>query len=139
MQNESLTISFIERFAAFFIDFIILTLITLAVCFIIVVPIMLGLKPGDDARIVIRLSNIILLANFIAVMFKDIRTGQSIGKKIMKLQVRDSTDTTKLPNKGKLILRNTTLILWFIEVIVLLISKRRIGDIIASTCVVKIQ
>lgn len=64
---------------------------------------------------------------------KDIYMGRSLAKRILKLQVVDIK--TGLPaNALKCFLRNLTIILWPIEVIVALLNnQRRIGDFIAGT------
>lgn len=54
----------------------------------------------------------------------------------MRIAVRDLSNPKQIPGKTKLILRNITLILWPIEIILLLLLKKRIGDMISSTCVV---
>jgi uncharacterized RDD family membrane protein YckC len=65
------------------------------------------------------------------IIIKDIVGGKSIGKRIMKVEVV-STSSSKL-NIGRLMLRNVTFIIWPIEAIVLLSTRKRIGDIIAKT------
>lgn len=64
---------------------------------------------------------------------KDIYMGRSFAKRILKLQIVDVK--TGLPaNALKCFLRNLTIIIWPIEVIVGLINnERRIGDFIAGT------
>jgi uncharacterized RDD family membrane protein YckC len=64
---------------------------------------------------------------------KDIYMGRSLAKRILKLQVVDIK--TGLPaNALKCFIRNLTVILWPIEVIVGLVNnERRIGDFIAGT------
>jgi uncharacterized RDD family membrane protein YckC len=70
---------------------------------------------------------------------KDIINGQSIGKRIMKMQVVDKKDHN-ITNPIKSVLRNITLGFWPVEFIFILINPaRRIGDYIASTTVVKSQ
>lgn len=64
---------------------------------------------------------------------KDIYLGRSIAKRIIKLQIVD-IKTNKPANPIRCFVRNLTLILWPIEVIVGLINnERRIGDFIAGT------
>jgi uncharacterized RDD family membrane protein YckC len=64
---------------------------------------------------------------------KDIYLGRSIAKRALKLQVVD-IKTNKPANPLKCFVRNLTIVLWPIEVIVGLINnERRIGDFIAGT------
>lgn len=64
---------------------------------------------------------------------KDIYLGRSIAKRMLKLQVVDNK-TNKPANPLKCFVRNLTVILWPIEVVVALINnERRIGDFIAGT------
>lgn len=64
---------------------------------------------------------------------KDICMGRSFAKRILKLQIIDIK--TGLPaNSLKCFLRNLTIIIWPVEVIVGLVNnERRIGDFIAGT------
>ena len=137
MNIKPLSSSFSERIFAFLIDLTILTTIMLLVSFVSIVPYMLTLSKGDDARLLLALFYSILAISYVVFMFKDSKEGQSIGKRIMKIQIKCATNTDELPAKGNLILRNTTLILWFVEAIILLIFKKRVGDMIFSTYVEK--
>lgn len=74
-------------------------------------------------------------------IFKDIILGRSIGKRIMKLGVKDIYDPSIVPSTGNLILRNLFLVLGIIEFLVMLFSENqsRIGDIVSKTTVVKLE
>ena len=64
---------------------------------------------------------------------KDILQGRSIAKRIFKFQVVDFK-TGKPANSIKCLIRNLTILIWFVEVIVALINtERRLGDFIAGT------
>jgi uncharacterized RDD family membrane protein YckC len=64
---------------------------------------------------------------------KDIYLGRSLAKRALKLQVVD-IKTNKPANPIRCLVRNLTIILWPIEVVVGLINnERRIGDFIAGT------
>lgn len=64
---------------------------------------------------------------------KDIYLGRSIAKRALKLQVVDIS-TNKPANPLRCLVRNLTIILWPIEVVVAIINnERRIGDFIAGT------
>lgn len=67
---------------------------------------------------------------------KDCMNGQSIGKRVMKLQVVDS-NTEENISAVRHIVRNLFLPLWYIEILILMISKKeRIGDYVARTKVI---
>jgi uncharacterized RDD family membrane protein YckC len=64
---------------------------------------------------------------------KDIYQGRSPAKRILKLQIVD-IKTNRQANPLRCLVRNITIVLWPIEVIVGLINnERRIGDFIART------
>ena len=75
---------------------------------------------------------------FILYCFKDSIYGISPGKYVVGIAVRDKDDYQKTPGIFHLFLRNIPLIIWPLEIIVLILSrkKQRIGDIIAKTIVV---
>lgn len=57
----------------------------------------------------------------------------SIGKKIMKLEVR--TSSGEIPSKLVMILRNITILIWPIEILLIVLLNNRIGDMIFKTVV----
>lgn len=64
---------------------------------------------------------------------KDIFHGRSVAKRVLKLQIVDIKTNTPA-NPLKCFLRNLTIVIWPIEVIVSLINnERRLGDFIAGT------
>lgn len=70
---------------------------------------------------------------FSAYFNKDIFSGRSPAKRILKMQVIDNK-TGQVANPIKCLVRNLTTILWPLEVIFVLIDpKRRLGDKIAGT------
>lgn len=75
---------------------------------------------------------------FILLIFKDlVFENRSLGKKIVKLEI--ITKELKKPNSKILILKNITLLLWPIEIIVMFLSRKgkRIGDYLFKTSVVE--
>jgi uncharacterized RDD family membrane protein YckC len=77
------------------------------------------------------------LLGFALYFCKDSINGQSIAKKVLKLQVVE-VSTGKAASPIKCFLRNLTCLIWPIEVIVTLFNpNRRIGDMIAGTIVVQ--
>lgn len=77
---------------------------------------------------------IILLIIEIGFLCKDVIGGQSIGKKIVHIKVVN-VDESKA-NLLQLIIRNITILIWPIEMIILLLGKRKIGDVISKTMIV---
>lgn len=77
---------------------------------------------------------ICLVAALMSIYFnKDIFSGRSVAKRILKLQVI-SVKTDKPASPVQCILRNLTIIIWPVEVIVTMVNPtRRLGDLIANT------
>jgi len=74
---------------------------------------------------------------FALLLCKDIFKGQSIGKRLMKIQIVDNLTLQKTTNI-KLILRNFFLYIWPIELFMVLIKgDRRIGDYIVNTKIIR--
>ncbi len=123
-----------KRLAAFFIDFIIIAVIYEIPFFILVMlPLIQGKSPAPGGTILRLLVS--LLFALILLVFKDAFKGGSMGKKIMKLKIIDCA-TGENAGAGKRILRNVTWILSWIEIIVYLVSQKRLGDRLANTDVV---
>ena len=126
-----------KRIGAFFIDFIIITIIYEIPFFILVMlPILQGKNPSAD--FVMKRALIATFFAYILFVFKDVFKNGSLGKKIMKLKIIDS-ESKEDATLGKRILRNITWILSWIEFIVYLASNKRIGDRLAKTDVVSIS
>ncbi|MBP5519353.1 MAG: RDD family protein [Treponema sp.] len=126
-----------KRIEAFFIDFIIITLIYEIPFFLLVMlPIIQGKAPA--ANFTMKRSILCTFFAYILLVFKDVFRNGSLGKKIMKLKIIDSK-TNKNASVGKRILRNITWILSWIEFIVYLTTNKRIGDRLAKTDVVQIS
>ncbi|MEE1046311.1 MAG: RDD family protein, partial [Clostridia bacterium] len=77
---------------------------------------------------------IILLIIEIGFLCKDVIGGQSIGKKIVHIKVVNADESKA--NLLQLIIRNITILIWPIEMIILLLGKRKIGDVISKTMIV---
>ena len=125
-----------KRIGAFFIDLIICALIyDIPLLILVVLPTLQGKSTGMDF-----IMNRALICAFFAYLlfvFKDVFSFGSIGKKIMKLKIIDST-TNENASTSKRILRNITWILSFIEFFVYFATQKRIGDRLAKTAVVSI-
>jgi uncharacterized RDD family membrane protein YckC len=82
--------------------------------------------------------NTILGFGMIYYLLKDLYKGRSIGKRFMGLVVTDNNNKSAIPRMNRLIIRNVTVLIWPIEIIVLILKRRRLGDIIAQTDVKKL-
>jgi uncharacterized RDD family membrane protein YckC len=86
-----------------------------------------------------------MMPTFLAVMAlylcKDVIGGQSIGRAIFAIEVRDAGAPNQVPPAGRLIRRNLFLSLWPVELVALALSpsRQRIGDRLAGTCVARVS
>ena len=70
-------------------------------------------------------------------MFKDILArGRSIGKRILALKIVSMRDPAEKTSIFRHLLRNISVLITPVEILMLLIFRNRIGDILASTTVV---
>ena len=69
-------------------------------------------------------------------MLRDLPNKGSVGKRIFKLKIINS-ETKELASVSQRLLRNIPLLLNWIEIIIYIVSKKRIGDRIAKTDVVE--
>jgi uncharacterized RDD family membrane protein YckC len=76
---------------------------------------------------------------FLLYCFKDSIFGISPGKYVVGIAVRKSADFEQTPNIFLLFLRNISLIIWPVEILVLILSKQkqRLGDMIVKTIVIR--
>ena len=77
--------------------------------------------------------NTILALGMIYYLLKDTYQGRSVGKRVIGIAVRDFENSSITPGSIRLIIRNITTFLWPIELLLLILMRRRIGDIIART------
>ncbi|MBR4348943.1 MAG: RDD family protein [Fibrobacter sp.] len=124
-----------KRLAAILIDLVITALINnIPFFFLIILPSMQDNGPKDPTELMSRA----LIASMIAMLyliFRDLPSGGSIGKMVMKLKVVDAE--TKAPvSAGRRILRNIPWLLNWIEIFAFIITRKRIGDRIAKTDVI---
>ncbi len=111
----------------------------LCTCIILVVPIIpfvfLTSRPDESNEMAPGFQFVFLGIMFLY-FFKDSFNGRSIAKRVTKLQVVDNK-TGKAASVGKCFLRNLTIVIWPVEVLITFFSShRRLGDIIAGTRVV---
>ena len=73
---------------------------------------------------------------FSLLLCKDNLNGQSLGKRLLKIQVVDN-DSLQKTTSFKYILRNLFLCVWPIELLIVLINgEKRLGDYIANTKII---
>lgn len=123
-----------NRFLAFLIDFLITATIHLIpFSLLVMLPMFQGeAVKGPDVMLKTLCSSLIAM---LYLVFRDIPSGGSIGKRIMKLKIVDS-DTKAPVSVGRRFLRNITWLLNWIEIFAYLITQKRIGDRIARTDVI---
>lgn len=121
-----------DRIFSALIDFLIASLLTIPLLFIF-------LKLVNEDYLGIKISAIIALV-ITFYQSKDMVYGRSIGKRIMKLSVKD-IKSGKDANEISSLIRNLTLIIFPAEFLFMIISfflpSRRLGDFIANTIVIK--
>ncbi len=124
-----------KRFAAISIDLVITALINnIPFFFLVIQPSLQGNDPKDPAELMSRAFIASLIA-MLYLVFRDLPSGGSIGKMIMRLKVVDAE--TKAPvSAGRRILRNIPWLLNWIEIFAFIITRKRIGDRIAKTDVI---
>ena len=125
-----------KRFVAVFIDFIIAAATNIIpFSLLVMLPMIQGNGQMQPPELMARALGASLIA-MLYLVFRDIPSGGSIGKKVMKLKIVD-TETQGPVSTGRRILRNVTWLLSWIEIFAYLITKKRIGDRIAKTIVVE--
>lgn len=77
--------------------------------------------------------NLVLALGMIYYLLKDTYQGRSLGKRVLRIAVRDIENTSIIPGSLRLIIRNITIFLWPIELLLLILMRRRVGDMIART------
>jgi uncharacterized RDD family membrane protein YckC len=135
-NNPLLVSSRKRRIVAFLLDHFIFTFLIVSLIFVFVGPDFLDSSEAGKKVVTILVG---LLFGFIVYFSKDSFKGISPGKWMMGIMVRDETNRDLIPSFGRLFLRNCFIILWPLEFIVLALSgnKKRIGDIVAKTLVLK--
>ena len=112
-----------KRAIAFFIDWLILSVVQAVLIGIFVI---LNIKTFSPYTMV----HAVLIATSITICFfllKDINNGMSIGKRIMKIKIRSEDNPMQDPNVAKLIIRNALAVLWPIEALLLVQRGSRLG------------
>jgi len=125
-----------RRIAAFMIDHFVMSILIVSIFFLFIDS---NFMDENNVGRMTTLMLAVFLTGFLLYFAKDSIKGISAGKWIMGIMVRDSVDTNKIPSFWRLLARNLFIIIWPVEFIVLASSyqKKRVGDIIANTVVVK--
>ncbi|NLB54617.1 MAG: RDD family protein [Lentisphaerae bacterium] len=125
-----------RRLLGFLIDYLITAFIfLLPFWFLVMTPVINGIELGGS--IIVRA----LISTYIAFLYlilRDLPLKCSIGKRILKLKVVDSTSKQNAQITQKLI-RNLTWLLGPVEIVYYLFTGKRIGDMIAKTEVVELE
>ena len=80
---------------------------------------------------------ILVLSYPVIFVFRDvIFKGRSIAKRILNLQVIDN-ETNALPSKQKLVIRNLFFFIYPVDAIILIVTKKSIGDTATNTTIIK--
>lgn len=139
--GDDIRAPFAKRLAAFFVDFILISFI-MNIGFAILVTIYTMMFAPQDEEVYYRsleiFYSLFMVVSFLVFAVKDMPNGQSVGKKFMKLAVKDSLNVDQIPRKSKLFLRNILTLLWPLELLTYLIKGEKMGDIIAKTVVVNV-
>lgn len=109
-------------------------------CIMLLAPIVpfliLGSKPDVQGSIMPAEFQFVFLGLMFLYFLKDSFDGRSIAKRVTKLQVVNNT-TGKAASLMRCFIRNLTIVIWPLEVLITLFSShRRLGDFIAGTRVV---
>jgi len=129
-QPELQRASIWARAFAFWIDIAILGAIAALATFVLL------LLSGSEMRILIHTITLVLVP---LGLLKDMIKGQSPGKFILGIAVRDQENPSQIPSAKALFLRNLSLPIWPIDALVLLFTKKRIGDKFAGTNVYRLS
>lgn len=115
------------RFLAFMIDHFVIVMLT------VLAPLLFSARPNGAGVL------FILIVAFFLYACRDMIKGQSLGKFILGIAVREQEDSHKIPSSSKLFKRNLFVFIWFIDFFVLLSRKIKIGDKLAKTNVYRLD
>lgn len=124
-----------RRLLAFLLDVFFLSVIEAG---LVLIALTLYNVHGGDSNVLSADLGAAVMLGALLVVLKDIVHGASLGKRIVGVRVCDFERRGRMPSTLCLILRNLTLVVWFVEGIVFLVrpDRRRLGDIVARTEVV---
>ncbi|MFD0675192.1 RDD family protein [Cohnella sp. GCM10027633] len=121
-----------DRILAFLIDHIIGTII-FGIVFVLINLNSFIAPTNENINSRFESFNFVLAIGMIFYFLRDVFEGRSPGKRVLGIAVRGKEDSDRVPGKFHLILRNITLIIWPIELIILVIKGQRIGEMISKT------
>ena len=127
-----------RRLGAFLIDHLIFSFVLIFVFAFI----LFGGRFGNTEEMPIGFFFLIfMIVAFLLYGFRDLIKGQSIGKRVLGIGVRDVSDNFVIPSVSRLFLRQVFSFMWPVEFLVLVFSSdnRKIGDRIAGTAVYNIR
>ncbi|MDM5329966.1 RDD family protein [Neobacillus sp. CF12] len=132
MINKIILASRKSRVLAYMIDYAVLGVVSVPLMMLMI------MAEENEANAPIFLLFLVL---FLLYALKDAAKGQSVGKRLLGIGVRKQENYAEIPSISKLVFRNLTQILGFIEFIVLAVNKdkQRLGDKLAKTVVVKLE
>lgn len=133
MEKNIKITSINKRILAFLIDLLIICLI--------LTPIFITLTFNDITKKFFQYFNWFMLIGFLLFLLKDVVKGQSLGKRFIKIIVIDTNNYKIAPSTNKLLIRNVFTFLWPVELLTLIISKkkRKLGDLFAGTNVIDLK
>ncbi len=76
-----------------------------------------------------------VLRSLVYMFTKDSFTGQSIGRRLLNISIIDKSSSEAI-SPVKALVRNIFLMIWPIEIIVLFVTGKRIGDIVTNSRIV---
>lgn len=131
----------VVRIAAFLIDHFIFCIVLLPVYFLLAGHILFddSTMSTEQFSMLKRKLYLTIGLGVIIYLLKDIVNGRSIGKRLTNISVRDGANGVQVPPAWRLLLRNLTIFIWPVEIIILLLTGKRIGDFIFKTQVVSVQ
>src|SRR5687767_10091100 len=92
-----------RRIAAYLIDFFVFTFLAVSIVFLIMGP---DFIDNNDLGQMKTTMILVMLPIFIVYFCKDFMKGISLGRWIMGIMVRDENNSTEIPSKTKLAIRN---------------------------------
>ena len=126
-----------RRLGAFLIDHFIFSFVF--VFLFVFVLLLFGIQNRESLVLIFVIFNFVII--FLVYGFRDVIKGQSIGKRVFGIGVRDISDNFAVPSVSRLFLRQIFSFIWPIEFLVLIFSSenRKIGDQIAGTGVYNLR
>ena len=125
-----------KRIYAGIVDFLIACLIqTILMGLFFIRPLLNNTGDINTFNIMVRMFTI-SYCSMMYLVIRDIIGKKSIGKRIFKLKIVNKCDNSET-NFLKRLLRNVTWLLTWVDIVVFLISKERLGDKIFGTTVVE--